>query len=90
MTLILKLDSDMVKMYLYAENEVLSYCSSKVIASTDRHRNRHTDRQADMSEIITYPHQIFEFFYNSLFSGKSWQNPLDVYAGRMLPGFARK
>ena len=32
MTLILKLDLDMVKMYLYAENEVPSYSSSKVIA----------------------------------------------------------
>ena len=29
MTLILKLDLDMVKMYLYTENEVLSLSSSK-------------------------------------------------------------
>ena len=32
MTLILKLDLDMVKMYLYTEDEVPSYSSSKVIA----------------------------------------------------------
>ena len=32
MTLILKLDQDMVKMYLYAEDEVPSYSSSKIIA----------------------------------------------------------
>ena len=32
MTLILKLDPDMVKMYLYAEDEVPSYSSSKVRA----------------------------------------------------------
>ena len=32
MTLILKLGLDMVKMYLYTEDEVPSYSSSKVIA----------------------------------------------------------
>ena len=32
MTLILKLDLDIVKMYLHTKNEVPSYCSSKVIA----------------------------------------------------------
>ena len=69
MTLILKHDLDTVKMYLYAVNEVLSYCSSKVIAWTDRHTetqtdtqkheqtykqtDRQTDRQTDLSEIIT-------------------------------------
>ena len=36
MTLIFKLDLDMVKMYLHAENEVPSYSGSKVIAWTDR------------------------------------------------------
>ena len=38
-TLILKLDLDMVKMYLYTEDEVPSYSSSKV-----NYLNRHTDR----------------------------------------------
>ena len=56
MTLILKLDLDMVKMYLYTEDEVPSYSSSKVIAWTDTQTHRHTDRQTDLSEIITYPH----------------------------------
>ena len=32
MTYILKLDLDMVEMYLYAENEIPSYNGSKVIA----------------------------------------------------------
>ena len=32
MTLVLKLDLDMVKMYLHTKNEVPSYISSKVIA----------------------------------------------------------
>ena len=32
MTLILKLDLDMVKMYLHAKNEVPSYSGSKVMA----------------------------------------------------------
>ena len=48
MTFILKLDLDMVKMYLYTENEDPSYSSSKVLASTT---------QTDLSEIITYPHK---------------------------------
>ena len=52
MTLILKLDLDMVKMYLHTKNEVPSYISSKVIAWTDRH----TETQTDLNEIITYSH----------------------------------
>ena len=36
MTLVLKFDLDMVKMYLHTKNEVPSYSSSKVIAWTDR------------------------------------------------------
>ena len=40
MTLVLKLDLDMVKMYLRTKNEVPSCSSSKVIASTDRQTDR--------------------------------------------------
>ena len=50
MTLILKLDLDMVKMYLHTKNEVPMSSGSKVIAWTDRNTdNRHTDthRQTD-------------------------------------------
>ena len=47
MTLILKLGLDMVKMYLYAENELPSCIGSKVIAWTDRHTDRQTDTQTD-------------------------------------------
>ena len=44
-TFILKTDLKMVKMYLYSENEVPSFSSSKVIAlQTDRQADRHTDR----------------------------------------------
>ena len=50
MTLILKLDQYMVKMYLHTENEVPSLSSSKVIARIDTHTQTH------LSEIITYPH----------------------------------
>ena len=39
MNLILKTDLDMVKMYLYAENELPSYSNSQVIA-WDRHTVR--------------------------------------------------
>ena len=47
MTLVLKLDLDMVKMYLHTQNEVPSYSISKVIAWTDRQ----THTQTDSSEI---------------------------------------
>ena len=56
MTLILKIDLDMVKMYLHTKNEVPSYSGSKVIAWTDRQTDGQTHRQTDSSEIITYPH----------------------------------
>ena len=54
MTLILKLDLDMVKMYLHTKNEVSMSRGSKVIviACTDRQTDRHTD----MTKNITYPH----------------------------------
>ena len=50
MTLVLKFDLDMVKMYLYVENKFPSYSRSKVIARTDKH--------SDLTEIITYPHTL--------------------------------
>ena len=52
MTLILKLNLDMVRMYLHTKNEVSVSSSSKVIVCTDGH----TDRQTDMTENMTYPH----------------------------------
>ena len=48
MTLILKLDLDMVKMYLHTENEVSR--GQGVSEKTE------TDRQTDMTENITYSH----------------------------------
>ena len=42
MTLLLKLDLDMVKMYLYTENKVPSFNISKVIAWTDTQTDRQT------------------------------------------------
>ena len=49
MTLILKLDLDMVKMYHHTKNEVSVSTGSKVIAQTDRqtHIQTHTHRQTD-------------------------------------------
>ena len=52
MTLILKIDLDVVKMYLHTKNKIFMWSISKVIAWTDRH----TYTQEDMSENITYPH----------------------------------
>ena len=45
MTLTLKLDLNIVKIYLYSENEVPSFSSSKVIAWQDRHTDTETDRR---------------------------------------------
>ena len=64
MTLILKLDLNMVKMYLHAKIEVSMSRGSKVIACTDRNTDRQTHRQTDtqtntqtdMTENIIYPH----------------------------------
>ena len=50
MTLILKFDLDMVKMYLHIKNEVYMSRCSTVIAWTDRNTDTHTD----MTENITY------------------------------------
>ena len=54
MTLILKLDLDMVRMYLHTKNEVSMSSGSKVIVCTGGHTDRHTDRQTDTTENITY------------------------------------
>ena len=53
MTLILKLDLDMVKMYHYTKNEASMSRHSKVIARTDTQTDTHTYRQ---HENITFPH----------------------------------
>ena len=58
MTLILKLDLDMVKMYLHTKNEVSMSRGSKVIALTDRNTDtqthRHTDRHDRKHYLPTY------------------------------------
>ena len=56
MTLIFKLDLDMVKMYLHAKNEVSMLRGSKVKpeqteTQTDRQTHRQTDRQTDTQHI---------------------------------------
>ena len=43
MTLILKLDLDMVKMYYHTKNEVSMSRHLKIIAHTDRQTDRQTD-----------------------------------------------
>ena len=54
MTLALNLDLDIVKAYMYTGNELPSFSSSKVTDWTDSDTRVH--RQADITEIITYPH----------------------------------
>ena len=46
MTLVLKLDLDMIKILYHTKNEVSMSKHSKVIAQTDGHKDRHTDTQA--------------------------------------------
>ena len=47
MTLVLKLDLDIVKMYVCTKDEALTSNGSKVIAWTDTQTDRWTDRQTD-------------------------------------------
>ena len=58
MTLVLKLNLDIIKMYVCTKNEVPTFSGSKVIirtdSQTDRWTDRQTHRQTDSTEIITY------------------------------------
>ena len=56
MTLILKLDLDMVKMYHHIKNEVSMLNASKVIARTDTQTDTHTQRQIDTTKTLPLPH----------------------------------
>ena len=59
MTLILKLDLDMVKIYHHTKNEVSMSRHSKVIAQTDTQTDTLTDRQTHTHrqyENIAFPH----------------------------------
>ena len=80
MTLILKLDLDIVKMYHHTKMPT----GSKVIAQTDKHINTQTDRQTHththtmktlplphMWEVKTRPRKVKKYFYRS---GKSYKN----------------
>ena len=51
MTLTLKLDLDMVEMYLYTTIEVPSFFSSTVVAGIDRYTNTQPHRQTDRPNI---------------------------------------
>ena len=56
MTLILKLDLDMVKIDLHMKNEVPSPMIQSYSLSRQTQRDTPTDRQTDLTEIIIYPH----------------------------------
>ena len=58
MTMVLKLDLDIIKMCVHTENEVPSLSSSNVTAWTGTRAHRNTDTQTDMTEIITHPHTL--------------------------------
>ena len=60
MTLILKLDLDMVKMYHHTKKflceGVQKLWSEQTDTQTDRRTDRHTDGQTDTTKNMTYPH----------------------------------
>ena len=56
MTLVLKLDLDIVKMYKCTTNEVPNFSISKIMASTNTQTGTQADTQTDPIEIITYQH----------------------------------
>ena len=61
MTLILKLDLDMVRMYYHTKNEVSMLTTSKVIAQT--HTHTHTTKILSlphMWEVISFPKSLPE------------------------------
>ena len=63
-TLKFKFGLHMVKIYLYTENEIPCYSSSKVIAQTDRQIDGQTDTQTDkqthLTDIITCLHMVIK------------------------------
>ena len=54
LTLILKLDLDIVQMYHHTNNEASVSTASKVIARTDKHTDRHTNTRTHNTHIHTY------------------------------------
>ena len=55
MTLVLKLNLDMVKMYYHTKNGVSMSRHSKVIACTDRQTDRHTHTHTEYENITVRP-----------------------------------
>ena len=78
MTLILKLDLDIAKMYQHTKNEVSMSRGSKVIALTDK--NRQTDRQTDRHD---------RKHYLPTYAGGNKKSTISVH-GAMSPGFLVK
>ena len=56
MTLVLKLDLDMVKMYHHTKNEVSMSTTSRVIAQTDAHTHSLTDTHTDTTKTLPLLH----------------------------------
>ena len=71
MTLILKLDLDMVKMYMHTKNEVSMSRGSKVIARTDRNTDRQTDGQTHLGKYV-------------FFTPKNWRTSVFFFVELMI------
>ena len=60
-TLVLKLDLDMVKMYHHTKNEISMLRHSKVIVQKDRHTHTHTEMDRHTDSMKTLPSDICEW-----------------------------
>ena len=56
MTLILKFDLDIVKMYHHTKNEVSMSTASKGIVQTDRQTHTQTETHTDTMKTVPLPH----------------------------------
>ena len=89
MTLILKLDLDMVKMYLHTKNEVSMLSGSKVIAWTDRNTDRQTHTQTDRHDQKHYLPAYAGGNKNSLdIEQKLW--PYSKNESYLVPAYCKK
>ena len=78
MTLILKLDLDIVMTYFCIKNEVNRSIGSKVIIW----KQRQTDRQTDMCETFTYPlSRAVKKRLNNFLGDRTFRSETDWYPG---------
>ena len=58
MTLVLKLDLDIVKMYHHTKNEVALSTALKVLAETDRQTHTHRHTHTDITKTLPHTQEV--------------------------------